>query len=358
MTFQRSIAMVPDDADRLGRKPTAEGLQSFLEYLSRQRYASGVVFETEALPMLLDYLGYPPDNVYFQPIVRGEARDRFDAIVARTRTSVPWLVIEAKLQPPPGIVRDWVQRLPQLRYRSRAHAAVLFTPETLAVSTADNEAADVFDLRRATASVADVIFGALRAPDSLPSEPIDFSGSGATAAPAVISSEHAKLRQQYEVLDTTETNKAKGDALEVLAKSLMDGVPGLKVVRSKLRTSSSEIDLVVEVTKAGTLEMFHEFGRYILVECKNWDDPVQAKDIRDFVGKVVKTKTRLGILFARNGITGLRDSSAALREIQLAFDGQDIFILIVTDADLRAVVEGNDFATILAAKSFDLRFDM
>ena len=165
------------------------------------------------------------------------------------------------------------------------------------------------------------------------------------------------LLRLYNALDVARTASAKGEALESLARYLLDRVRGLRVVRRRLRTSSSEIDLVVEIVPTRPASTFEEFGRYILVECRNWIAPVRAKDVRDFVGKLSKSKTRLGIIFARSGVTGRRGDTDAWRETRIAFHTSDIVVLVVTDDDLRSMAEGAEFAAILAQKLFDFRFD-
>ncbi|WP_409025367.1 restriction endonuclease [Halalkalicoccus salilacus] len=57
-----------------------------------------------------------------------------------------------------------------------------------------------------------------------------------------------------------------------------------------------------------------EYGWYILVECKNWSTAIGASEIRDFIGKMDSSKTRLGVVFARNGISG--ESKGAQKKIE------------------------------------------
>jgi hypothetical protein len=255
-------------------------------------------------------------------------------------------------------IHDWVARLPEIRLRNHAHAAILFSPDAVWVLTEDPLTPLLFALDSEYRSEeASTLFEALRAPDELPDATAESEAPSAPTEERISAPEKSDLRRLYEALDASGTPSEKGTALEQLAKALLNRVRGLTVVEHKLRTASSEIDLVVEVSQSDLSSIFREFGRYALVECRNWRDPVRAKDIRDFVGKLTKTKTRLGILFARNGITGLSDSSDALREIQAAYDARGLHILVVTDEDLRAHLDGAEFVTMLDQKLFSLRFD-
>ncbi|MCL4552513.1 MAG: restriction endonuclease, partial [Candidatus Marsarchaeota archaeon] len=82
------------------------------------------------------------------------------------------------------------------------------------------------------------------------------------------------------------TNEQKKQSLEGLAKLLFQGIPFLSFKYSNLRTASAEIDLVFLYRGFKETTVFDELGRYFLVECKNWKDPVGAKHVRDFIGKM------------------------------------------------------------------------
>ena len=79
--------------------------------------------------------------------------------------------------------------------------------------------------------------------------------------------------------------------------------------------------------------------------------------MRDFIGKMLKSRTRLGILFAKNGITGEGTGLDALREIQSAYDRDGIFLLVLSLSDLGEIKNGGDFIALLDLKSDKLRFD-
>lgn len=100
-----------------------------------------------------------------------------------------------------------------------------------------------------------------------------------------------------------------------------------------------------------------EYGRYFLVECKNWAAPAGAREIRDFLGKLRKSRVRLGIYFSRNGITGEQHGTDALREIHSAYDQDEICIVVVSEQDLAALQHVQDVLEVVEEKLDAIRFD-
>jgi hypothetical protein len=74
--------------------------------------------------------------------------------------------------------------------------------------------------------------------------------------------------------------------------------------------------------------LFDELVRYSLVECKNWYQPVGASTIRDFFRKLEKSKIKLGIVFAKNGITGANSGLDAFEEIREKFSSNGVFVVV------------------------------
>lgn len=155
------------------------------------------------------------------------------------------------------------------------------------------------------------------------------------------------------------TNDDKKRSLEGLVQFLIGRTDNLLVKYTDLRTASSEIDLIVENRgKNKRHTMFDEFGRHFLVECKNWSSPIGAKEVRDFVGKLLKTKIRLGVLVTRKGVTGSDGGEDALREIHFCFDVLNTAVLVLADEDLEALCAGADLHDWLDKKLDRLRFDL
>lgn len=149
----------------------------------------------------------------------------------------------------------------------------------------------------------------------------------------------------------------KGKALENLAEILFEAISCLTVRETNVITRSGEIDLIVEFTGSENLTIFDYYGRFLLVECKNWIDPVPAKEVGYFETKLSKTGTNLGILFAWSGISGEEGDEYAQRLIDTV--SNDFPTIIVFDErDLYRIAEGTSFYEMIDAKLYRRRFDL
>jgi hypothetical protein len=98
---------------------------------------------------------------------------------------------------------------------------------------------------------------------------------------------------------------------------------------------------------------------YVSLEfCPNWKESVGAAQGRDFLGKLRKSRTKLGVIFAKNGISGERDGANAVLEIHAAFNGDGTYVLVISEEDLRVVARGDNFYEVLDKKIDNLRFDI
>lgn len=156
---------------------------------------------------------------------------------------------------------------------------------------------------------------------------------------------------------TAQTNDDKKKSLEGLAKLLLEGMPFLSFRYSNLRTASSEIDLVFRYRGFEVTTVFDELGCYFLVECKNWKEPVGAKHVRDFIGKMQSSRVKLGVLVAPEGVTGQAESADALREIHKTYDKDGLFVVVIAEEHLESVKRGENFYELLEYEIESIRFD-
>ncbi len=92
------------------------------------------------------------------------------------------------------------------------------------------------------------------------------------------------------------------------------------------------------------------FPTALLVECKNWDDPVGVTAVTDFIFKLMAKYVDLGIIVAANGITGDKQQlTAAYQRIAIA-QSKGHRVLILTLEDLKAVKTTGDFESLLINK--------
>jgi len=157
---------------------------------------------------------------------------------------------------------------------------------------------------------------------------------------------------------TKASEKTKGSALETFAHNLFASVNGFEIRSVRERTKSAENDIVVRNLVARD-PIVQAFGHYILVECKNWDKPAGARVIRELVARVRSLSGRCGVLMSSKGVTGSsRARSDADLEIVKAFHRDEVYIMLLTQEDLRSIVEGLDnLLKLMVAEYERIKFD-
>lgn len=154
--------------------------------------------------------------------------------------------------------------------------------------------------------------------------------------------------------------KEKGDALEDLATYLFLLISGLVPRRNILSgTKSFESDIVVRNFAKSSNVISDIFGRYVLVECKNWEKPVDVQHVGYFLYRMRLTHSNFGILFAKDGITGddTTGESAARSLIRMAFHEDGNTCIVIDEKILKLI--GNQsltFLSCLISENEKLRF--
>lgn len=313
-------------------------LSRILKSIPTAAHAKEFEFTRLVIPKLVSALGYADSETLYE---YGVGAMRGDVVLAPAVGARPWIVIE---------IKNRAVRLDDRSFRQlRAYMlelgslfGVIIGNSQIAVD--DGEKIELFDL--ADLSDADT-FGLLN-------RLARWTQSENEVKPGRVA-----IADMIAQVETAGTNQDKGRSLEDLASLLFSDVPSLHCKYRNLNTRSSEIDLVIEYRGSKyDIPLFNELGRYCFIECKNWSSPVGVAPVRDFLGKLRKSKTQLGILFAKNGITGEGTGLDALREIQSAYDRDGTFLLVFSLADIKQVEHGADFIALLDQKSDNLRFDL
>jgi hypothetical protein len=147
-------------------------------------------------------------------------------------------------------------------------------------------------------------------------------------------------------LDRTRVTKERGDALEELFCYLLCELPGI-VVRRNTRDPMRSKEIDITVANAHEARWLKLYPTAFLVECKNWDEPVAAKVVADFILKLEESFVAAGILVAANGITGNANSrTSAYQRIAMAQQQGRRVVVIIMD-QIKAVQTTDDFEALL-----------
>ena len=150
--------------------------------------------------------------------------------------------------------------------------------------------------------------------------------------------------------------KSKGKALERMAHYLIEAMPGCRALIRK-RSRSTDYD-VVGIVEGEFTDFRSEIGRYFLCECKDWKKPADFTAFAKFCRVLDSTKTRFGILFSSQGISGKKRTTDAERELLKVFQDRGVVIIVIEKSDLQAIVRGTSFVTLLRQKYEQVRFDL
>lgn len=172
-----------------------------------------------------------------------------------------------------------------------------------------------------------------------------FTREQAKPSPSLLKEFAATLEKTL----SAETNKEKKDSLEKLAEILINMIEGLEVIDTDVNTKTEEIDLLVKNESKDPF--WQRLPSPLLIECKNWSNPVGAKEIRDFDGKMDEITFR--IMIAIDGITGRSEREDAKGVIRDARK-KGRHIVVLDKEDLKDIAKGVHPAEKINAKYYEL----
>lgn len=147
-----------------------------------------------------------------------------------------------------------------------------------------------------------------------------------------------------------------GRTLERLAEYLLSVIPGCRTYRRR-RSGSSDYDVIFTLEGHG-LDFRSEWGRYSLVECKDWNTPMDAQAVKAFEGKLIAARCNFGITFSRKGLTGRDRAHDARLEVFGAYQRGGRIIVVVDRNDLERLAEGESLISLLRSRSEQVRLNL
>lgn len=137
---------------------------------------------------------------------------------------------------------------------------------------------------------------------------------------------------------TNASSQVRGRRYEAAITFLLSQTSDFDVVERNLRTETEELDAVVQ-QRATQGRVWATLGApLILVEAKNWKDPVPQKEVSAFRVKMDGRRggVRLGLMFGANGFT----SDGINQELRFASD--ELTIVFVEPDDLDGWINSDD----------------
>ena len=147
-----------------------------------------------------------------------------------------------------------------------------------------------------------------------------------------------------------------GTTLELLAQYLMSCMPGCRT-RRRLLSNSTDYDVVCAM-EGFDLDFRSELGRHFVCECKDWGKPADFSVMAKFGRILDSTKSRFGILFSKDGITGTGKMKDAEREQVKIFQSTGKIIVVLGLQELERVAEGANLIALLRNQYETVRLDL
>ena len=142
------------------------------------------------------------------------------------------------------------------------------------------------------------------------------------------------------------TSDEKGKLYEELVMYLFEAVPGCIAERNLTNVFRTEqIDVAVGNAQLG--DGLCLLPHVILVECKDWDKPVDSSTLGYFMNILAGRGIELGVLVAANGITGNRDDLTNAHALGLTASPRAIKIVVISTDDIAGLRSVDNFVELL-----------
>ena len=120
---------------------------------------------------------------------------------------------------------------------------------------------------------------------------------------------------------------------------------------------STDYDIVCSM-EGFDVDFRSELGRYFVCECKDWNKPADFTAMAKFCRVLDSVKSKFGIVFSREGISGAGATRYAEREQLKVFQDRGTVIVVIDEEDLKRVADGANFINILRKKYERVRLDL
>ncbi len=143
--------------------------------------------------------------------------------------------------------------------------------------------------------------------------------------------------------DGASTSDAKGKHYEALLKYVFESVPGSLVIDNrKTFFKTEQIDLAV-----GHDGGFVGLPEHFLVECKNYDHPVDSKAVGYFLFIAISRGSKLAVLAAAMGLTGDSDDLTHAHSLATRASAMGCKIVVLSRSELEGLGQPDDLVALL-----------
>lgn len=154
------------------------------------------------------------------------------------------------------------------------------------------------------------------------------------------------IRAQLTAAASAANSDAKGKAYEVLLAYLFSCVPGC-IVECGITNIFGTEQVDIAVGNVGSEVGLYLLPRVFLVECKDWDQPVDSKTVGYFLNILAGRSVEVGILVAANGITGDLSDITYAHALGLTAAPRGIKLIVITTEEIAGLSAVAEFVDLL-----------
>lgn len=353
-------------------------IESLIHEISHRSFDNEVRFQEYIIPKFVKELGYNPANLLYDVTLPADDQGTYtpDAVISRSSSKVPWLAIDAIYFPEDaqyirrdgynyqtddyGISQQLMHQEVLLRQTGAKRVLVISNHECRFSRPSDSESVwngDGVDI--SSFGKIDKFIDWLKPPESLPVEDIDWE----ITEEELISDEFSSIKtDEFKIrrnkVENASTREEKKRVYEEMADFLFSSIKCTTIKERNLYNRVGEIDLVIEYAGSQKYPIFDDYGRYILIECKNTSESVSSGQISKFADKMKESRINLGVIFAKNGISGEGEGAYARRKVHNLFQREGIAIAVINNNKLDQVLTGKTFYEILKQDLYELRLQI
>jgi hypothetical protein len=142
------------------------------------------------------------------------------------------------------------------------------------------------------------------------------------------------------------TSDARGKAYEALVVYLFSCVPGC-IIECDITNAFGTEQIDVAVGNVATERGLYLLPRVFLVECKDWNQPVDSKTVGYFLNILAGRSLEVGILVAASGITGDLSNITSAHALGLTAAARGIKLIVITTAEITSLSSVAEFIELL-----------
>ena len=146
------------------------------------------------------------------------------------------------------------------------------------------------------------------------------------------------------------TTAIKGKAFEDLVCYLFGHIPGVEITQRNALNNFATEEIDVAIWNEKRPKGLYFLPHIVLIECKNWSNPVSSIEVNWFASKLENRGRDYGILIANNGITGAAADLTAAHSIVSTHLAKGRHIIVINRAEISQLQETQDIIKLMKQK--------